>query len=455
MSATAFDLFNLAFPLGAELLYALCLSLFLRPFLWERRWQKAAAVFTLHLITSLAWESLHTPQGTFTLVVTLMLVIAARLLGLKKSMALLLGLLFWNAKVASALTVESLYFIVEHLIPQPVDPPQAVYLHTVFLLTMLIVSHSIVLSIMLMVLVCQLKKRKFTLHRLELCYLCLIPAAGVLFGQIISNLLIEVKDGVLLELYQRHPAFLAVVPVMALLFYAGSCLTISIQQGMNALQEERQQAKAIQERIHQVEQFYQQARELRHEMRGHLTNLKGLARTGKYDSLEDYIAKMDGSISEFELTVQTGNPVTDVIVGDMQQKCQKQGVEFQVDFHYPASGGYDAFDVGIILQNLLQNALEACKKVDRDVRFIELSSKGRGRFLLVKVQNSFDGNITFGPDGLPATTKTKDTSMHGIGLANVRREAEKYMGEVEIRAENHQFSVTVLLQEKQSKEEDL
>lgn len=328
MSAAAFDLFNRAYALGAELLYALCLSLFLRPFLGERQWLKTLVVFALHLTASLAWDSFPTPQGTFTLIVTLLLVISAQFLGLKKPMAFLLGLLFWNAKIASALTVESLYFIAERLLPQPSDPPEAVYLRTAFLLTMLIVSHSIVLSAMLTILARQLKKRAFTLRPRELCYLGMIPAAGILFGQIVSNLLVEVKDGVLLELYARHPAFLAVVPVMALLFYAGSCLTISFQQGMNALQEEReilfverQQAQAIREHIHQVEQFYQQVRELKHEMRGHLTNLKGLAHIGEYGSLEDYIAKMDGSISGFELTVQTGNPVTDVIVGDVQQKC--------------------------------------------------------------------------------------------------------------------------------------
>ena len=47
-------------------------------------------------------------------------------------------------------------------------------------------------------------------------------------------------------------------------------------------------------------------------MRGHLTNIKGLAQSGEYASLEDYIAKMDESMSGFELTLQTGNPVTDV-----------------------------------------------------------------------------------------------------------------------------------------------
>ncbi len=40
--------------------------------------------------------------------------------------------------------------------------------------------------------------------------------------------------------------------------------------------------------------------------------------------------------------------------------------------------------------------------------------------------------------------------MHGIGLANVRREAEKYMGELELRTNQFEFSATVLLQERSS-----
>ena len=39
----------------------------------------------------------------------------------------------------------------------------------------------------------------------------------------------------------------------------------------------------------------------------HRVNIKGLARSGEYASLEDYIAKMDESMSGFELTLQTGN----------------------------------------------------------------------------------------------------------------------------------------------------
>ena len=245
------------------------------------------------------------------------------------------------------------------------------------------------------------------------------------------------------------------MPVLALLFYAGTYLTIVFQQGMAALQEEqsshyveRQQTQAIRARIHEAEQFYTHIRELKHEMRGHMTNIKSLARNGEYDSLVDYIVKMDENKSDFELTLQTGNPVTDVIVNDIRRRSRDLGIRFQLDFHYPEHGAYDTFDMGIILQNLLQNAVEACEKVNEGARFIELSGKRKGRFFLIEVKNSFSGEVVFGPDGLPVTSKKEDVFLHGIGLANVRREAEKYMGELELNIQPHEFVVTVLLQER-------
>lgn len=52
--------------------------------------------------------------------------------------------------------------------------------------------------------------------------------------------------------------------------------------------------------------------------------------------------------------------------------------------------------------------------------------------------------------GLPATTKKGNTLMHGIGLSNVRREAEKYMGELELKTAQKEFTATVLLQKRSS-----
>ena len=44
--------------------------------------------------------------------------------------------------------------------------------------------------------------------------------------------------------------------------------------------------------------------------------------------------------------------------------------------------------------------------------------------------------------------KKQDVPMHSIGLSNVRREAEKYMGELEITLDNQVFGAAVMMQEK-------
>jgi len=455
MSETGFQAFSKAFPVAEELLYAVCLVLFLRPFMAEgKRCQRLLLIFAADVLIWLLCDRAAAPQGIFSLTLTALFVVSSGALGLSKRLMLLLGLLYWNAKNSSGLLVVSIDFIETRLWLAPAGIQEELYLRSAILMALLLLFHAALLALMLFALQRRLRRRPLPLFSRELCYLSLVPAAGILFGQMISRLLFEMKDGELLQLYERHPVFLAVVPVLALLFYAGAWLTIALQQGMAALQEEQtahyaeyQQAQAIRARIHEAEQFYTHIRRLKHEMRGHLTNIKGLAALGEYASLEDYIARMDESMSNFELTLQTGNPVTDVIVNDTRRRSLDLGIRFQADFHYP-QGGFDAFDVGIILQNLLQNAVEACGKVNEGERFIVLTGKKKGRFFLLEVKNSFAGEVVIGQDGLPATTKKEDAPMHGIGLGSVRREAEKYMGELELKTNQQEFSAAVLLQER-------
>ncbi len=459
MSETQFRIFNEAFSVGAELIYAIFLTAFFHPFLTAQgqKWRKLLIIFSVYILLELVCNQAALPQGFFGLIVTVVMLAVSKWISLERPFVFLLMLLYFNARISSGLMVESLYFVVERLLPFHTEPLEAVFLRAAILVTLFLLSHAILLAVMLYALQRQMRKQRFPLHWRELCYISLVPTAGVLFGQVISKLLIEVKDGVLFQLYERHPSFLAVVPVLALLFYAGAWLTIAFQQGMTALQEEQathyaeyQQTQAIRARIHEAEQFYTRIRGLKHEMRGHLTNIKGLARSGEFASLEDYIARMDESMSDFELTLQTGNPVTDVIVGDTRRRSLDLGIRFQVEFHYPEPGAYDAFDVGIILQNLLQNAVEACEKVNQGERFIVLTGNRKGRFFLIEVKNSFVGEVVFGQDGLPVTTKKEDVPMHGIGLSNVRWEVEKYMGELELKTNQQEFSATVLLQERSS-----
>ena len=103
----------------------------------------------------------------------------------------------------------------------------------------------------------------------------------------------------------------------------------------------------------QVEQLYDGLRRMKHDLRGHLANIRGLAERNCYGDMERYMAKMEESIQALEPGMYTGNAVSDVILGDVGRAAARLGIRFQADcssrppaWHCPAfhSGS------GIILQ---------------------------------------------------------------------------------------------------------
>ena len=109
--------------------------------------------------------------------------------------------------------------------------------------------------------------------------------------------------------------------------------------------------------------------------------------------------------------------------------------------------------MGMILNNLLDNAIEACRKIEKEKRYIRLSLKRKDNFLLITVENSFDGILQQAEDGLPRTMKETELPEilmeHGVGLRNVRELAERYFGAGNIEAKGNRFKVTVMLQKQQ------
>lgn len=458
MSEGAFRIFNSLFALGAEALYALCLALFLRPFSDQRRrccLLSLAGSLGLRLLCDL----ISAPRGAFGLLLAAALTAFGGALGLEPALAFLLALLYWNARISAGLMAESLYFLLERALPPPAEPLEALFLRAAGLVSLFLITHIALFAAMLCALARRLGRRRIPLDRRTLCWLSLVPAAGILFGQVISRLLIEFRDGVLLQLYERHPGFLGAVPALAALFYLGAFLTVAFQQDLTELREEqallfqeRRQIRELRDRLRETEDLSARLRGIRHDLRDHMAALEGLARRGETDSLGACFSRLEGDLAALDPAPRTGNPVTDVILDGACRRCGDLGINLRADFRCPEGPGFDPFDLGVLLQNLLRNAEEACAALpEGDPRWITLTGRRRGRFFLVQTQNPYAGTLTRGPGGLPATAKAGE--LHGLGLANVRRTAEKYLGTLELSGEGQIFTASVLLQEMEIKPE--
>ncbi|SDP30935.1 ATP-binding protein [Selenomonas ruminantium] len=180
--------------------------------------------------------------------------------------------------------------------------------------------------------------------------------------------------------------------------------------------------------------FYGDRRGWRHDLRGHIENLTAYVHNHLADAqpeMEHYLEQMKKTTERLDFADKTGHPITDIILHQIRSQAKRQGCEFTASFHYPADAPYDIYDISVILNNGLKNALEACGKVSPPAS-MEVRSYSKGNLFFIEIENDFSGELNWDKEGgLPCTTKD-DKRHHGIGLSNIVRCAEKYQGSMEI-----------------------
>lgn len=203
------------------------------------------------------------------------------------------------------------------------------------------------------------------------------------------------------------------------------------------------QMEEMQRHINEVEKLYRDMRSLKHDMGNHVMTLENLYRRNLYEDAKQYARQLKGQLETSAFEIKTGNPVTDVILTEKQKEAKEKGIDFVCEFHYPEGTKINAFDISIILYNAVGNAIENAAECEKP--YIRISSCRKKNAYLIEVKNSFTGERTIDEEsGLPETTK-RDRQGHGYGLANIRKVAQKYFGDIEIEQDGWDFILSILL----------
>lgn len=171
------------------------------------------------------------------------------------------------------------------------------------------------------------------------------------------------------------------------------------------------------------EKINTEIRRFRHDYNNHMNCMKSLVQSGRYDELMDYVNNISDAFPQSGFLYNTGNYIADAILTDKLENARKNGTN--ISFKGIISPSINNTDLCIILGNILDNAVEACEKIDGEKEISVFGGYQHGYFILI-VKNPISCHVQT-ENGIPATTKP-DASYHGFGLQNVESVVKKYDG---------------------------
>jgi signal transduction histidine kinase len=220
--------------------------------------------------------------------------------------------------------------------------------------------------------------------------------------------------------------------------------TISRESEKNyALAAQNKQYEITEQHNGEVIEIYSKMREWRHDYNNHMQLIVGILE--KSDANADineainYIKNLDEKIQSSSLEIITGNYIADAIISAKATLAASHGITFEHNIYLPDDLVVESTDLCSILSNLLDNAIEACCKIEQN-RYIKLEIIFVKTQLNIKIINSTDGEYKI-ENGRFKTTKRGD--LHGIGLKHVKSIVENYSGFYDVKAEADIFTTQI------------
>lgn len=309
--------------------------------------------------------------------------------------------------------------------------------------------------------------KDYRIQRTELYFLLVPGTVGLLVCLLLRTIMITIENDMPKLLCDRYPILSIIVPAILILSLLSILYAVKTFQNMIVLNREKnsriileKQIGSMQEHMEEMEHIYSGIRSMKHDMKNTLAVIMELA--GKDETeLQTYLSEINKGFEQLEFRFRTGNTVADVLLNMKYHEAVRTIPDIEIDVErllFSENMHIQSYDIGVIIGNALDNAIEACRKLKAEQQeaetFIRISSFTRGKMFFIEVENSFNGKVRRKKQSEFPVTEKSDNRAHGMGLANIKHTAEKYHGGVDWTAEGKVFMLSVMMKNERGMENE-
>lgn len=206
------------------------------------------------------------------------------------------------------------------------------------------------------------------------------------------------------------------------------------------------QNKTLSAQMQEIKEIYKTMRGWRHDYRSHMQSIKAYLAFNQIEAAKNYINQMETELKSIDVKYKTGNISVDAVLNSKLTLAEKSGIEIKCDAKLPEDIKVLQTDLCIILGNLIDNAIEACEKINTQRKFLRIYLCIMKQQIYISVTNATNETVRKSQKDYV----TKKRGNHGHGLKRINLIVEKYGGFINRQNEPGVFATEIMLPMKES-----
>ena len=273
-------------------------------------------------------------------------------------------------------------------------------------------------------------------------YLWIVPATFYLTWY--YHLYFTGQDALAVALDIHNALFLLLINIGAFAVYHISILLLFAQQKAGKLAQENHFLALSKLQHDNLQHRINEARQAKHDVRHHAFMIREYLRNGKLKELDAYLEGYTKSLPDTQSMVYCQHYTANTLLNYFTQQAQNAQVEMDIFVQLPETIRLQESALSVILGNLLENALDACRMISTGEKKITVRGKYSMGAVYFEVSNPFSGPLRKDDSGEYLTTKVHG---QGLGLQSVSHIVQIQGGTMELNTDDGIFRVSLLLPE--------
>lgn len=186
----------------------------------------------------------------------------------------------------------------------------------------------------------------------------------------------------------------------------------------------------------------EETRQARHDLRQHLRLMQSYLDSNNEAALREYLEAYGQTLPADTGARYCENTVADTVVRYYAELAQAQSIAFSARLELPETLPLPEPELCVLLGNLLENALESCKKHPDASPYIRMGGKLVGSRMLTVIVDNCPADEPKRERGALLSAKRPSV---GTGTASIQAIAQRYGGEARFEWKDNVFSASVVL----------